>query len=253
MRTTLKRGSRPRAATNGNGHAVLPPALVAELALPEPEPAFTRYRQPPPPRRGVARMLLAGVLWLFASAAVVAQRPGRRRVPLPRGRRRRRDQAARPRGPRGRRSRSTSSRRTSRRSRSSSATTSALGREAEVDSAALRHDHARPRRPATEDRSRCSRSRATCSSTSTARASPSFADRINAAYSPCGAKGTLETVRRAHRAADQLPDHGQLPRLQAARRAARRRLGRRRPALLQRQPAPASGTRRSTSSPATRS
>ena len=37
----------------------------------------------------------------------------------------------------------------------------------------------------------------------------------------------------AHRAADQLPDHGQLPRVQAARRQPRRRLDGRRPALLQ--------------------
>ena len=67
----------------------------------------------------------------------------------------------------------------------------------------------------------------------------------------CGAKGTLETVKRPDRPADQLPDHGQLPRLQADRRQARRRLDRRRPPLLQQQHrhAPRRTTRTSTSSP----
>jgi LCP family protein required for cell wall assembly len=71
MRTTLKRGIGRSAASNGNGHAVLPPALVAELA-PVPVPQVTRYRQPPPARRGVLRTLVRGFLWLVASAAVVA-------------------------------------------------------------------------------------------------------------------------------------------------------------------------------------
>jgi LCP family protein required for cell wall assembly len=71
MRTTLKRGVGRSAAANGNGHAVLPPALVAELA-PVPAPQVTRYRQPPPARRGVLRILVRGFLWLVAAAAVVA-------------------------------------------------------------------------------------------------------------------------------------------------------------------------------------
>ena len=45
-------------------------------------------------------------------------------------------------------------------------------------------------------RSRCSRSRATSSSRSSARAGRPSARRINAAYSECGTKGTLETVRK---------------------------------------------------------
>ena len=61
-----------------------------------------------------------------------------------------------------------------------------------------------------------------------------FNARINGAYSECGTKGTLETVRELTGAADQLPDHRQLPRLPPARRRRRRHLARRRPALLQR-------------------
>jgi LCP family protein required for cell wall assembly len=66
MRTTLKRGYGRTAATNGNGHAVLPPAVVEELTR------FTRYSQPPPPRRGVLRIVLRGFAWLVVAAAVVA-------------------------------------------------------------------------------------------------------------------------------------------------------------------------------------
>ena len=47
-------------------------------------------------------------------------------------------------------------------------------------------------------------------------------------------QGSLETVRAPHGRADQLHRHGQLPRLPAARRPARRRLDGRRPPLLQR-------------------
>ncbi len=46
--------------------------------------------------------------------------------------------------------------------------------------------------------------------------------------------GLAPDGRGAHGRADQLPDHGQLPRLPPDRRPARRRLDRRRPALLQR-------------------
>jgi LCP family protein required for cell wall assembly len=69
MRTTLKRGVGRSAASNGNGRAVLPPAVVEEL---EQLVRFTRYRQPDPPRRGVLRLLARGLLWLLAAAAVVA-------------------------------------------------------------------------------------------------------------------------------------------------------------------------------------
>jgi LCP family protein required for cell wall assembly len=68
MRTTLKRGVGRSAAVNGNGRAVLPPAVLEEL---EELVRVTRYRQPEPPRRGIGRLLLRGFLWLVAAAAVV--------------------------------------------------------------------------------------------------------------------------------------------------------------------------------------
>ena len=71
MRTTLKRGVGRSASGNGNGHAVLPPVLVAELA-PVPAPEIVRYRQPERPRRGVGRTVLTGLGWLLASALVIA-------------------------------------------------------------------------------------------------------------------------------------------------------------------------------------
>ena len=58
-------------------------------------------------------------------------------------------------------------------------------------------------------------------------------DRINSAYSRCGAEGDAADGQAPHRPADQLPDHRQLPRLQGGRRQARRRLDGRRPPLLQ--------------------
>jgi LCP family protein required for cell wall assembly len=70
MRTTLKRGVGRSASTNGNGHAVLPPALVAELA-PPPAPEITRYRQPEPPGRSIGGTILRGFLWLVATALVI--------------------------------------------------------------------------------------------------------------------------------------------------------------------------------------
>jgi LCP family protein required for cell wall assembly len=54
VRTTLKRGLG-RATENGNGRAVFPPGTVTPM---------TRYRQPPPTRRGRVRQILA---WGFAS------------------------------------------------------------------------------------------------------------------------------------------------------------------------------------------
>lgn len=55
MRTTLKRAYGRALATNGNGRAILPPDALSPVS---------RYRQPPPPRPGVGRVLgrvLAGV------------------------------------------------------------------------------------------------------------------------------------------------------------------------------------------------
>jgi LCP family protein required for cell wall assembly len=65
MRTTTKRGLGRGASTNGNGRVVLPPAVVA------PATSFTRYRQPPPPRRSVASIVAHVLLWLLAGVAVV--------------------------------------------------------------------------------------------------------------------------------------------------------------------------------------
>jgi LCP family protein required for cell wall assembly len=67
MRTTLKRGIGRGASANGNGRAVLPPAVLTPM---------TRYRQPLPPRRGgvwtaakIFGWLLAVVLMLASAAS----------------------------------------------------------------------------------------------------------------------------------------------------------------------------------------
>ena len=65
MRTTLKRGVGRAASANGNGTAVFPPGTVS---------AVTRYRQPPPPGKtglGVLRRILVGTL-LVVSSFVIA-------------------------------------------------------------------------------------------------------------------------------------------------------------------------------------
>jgi LCP family protein required for cell wall assembly len=63
MRTTLKRGIGRGAALNGNGNgrAVLPPTSRA----------VTIYRQPEPSSRGVAALVLKGFLWLLAGIVSV--------------------------------------------------------------------------------------------------------------------------------------------------------------------------------------
>jgi LCP family protein required for cell wall assembly len=60
MRTTLKRGIGRGAEFNGNGHAVLPPSVVAQM---------TRYRQP---KRSVARFVGKILFTLLAAALMVA-------------------------------------------------------------------------------------------------------------------------------------------------------------------------------------
>jgi LCP family protein required for cell wall assembly len=65
MRTTLKRGVGRAASANGNGTAVFPPGTVS---------AVTRYVQPPPPGRtglGLLRRILVGTL-VVVSAFVLA-------------------------------------------------------------------------------------------------------------------------------------------------------------------------------------
>src|SRR5437867_650494 len=61
MRTTLKRGIGRSSAANGNGHAVLPPAVFSPI---------TRYTQPPIRRRGWA-IVRRIVLGLLAAALLV--------------------------------------------------------------------------------------------------------------------------------------------------------------------------------------
>jgi LCP family protein required for cell wall assembly len=59
MRTTLKRGIGRSAGANGNGHAVLPPAILSPV---------TRYAQPPKPRR---RWVLVGKIFVGLVALVL--------------------------------------------------------------------------------------------------------------------------------------------------------------------------------------
>ncbi len=63
MRTTLKRGMGRAATLNGNGRAVLPPIVVEPVR---------RYRQPEPPRRSTARFLGQFLGWVFLAVLVVA-------------------------------------------------------------------------------------------------------------------------------------------------------------------------------------
>jgi LCP family protein required for cell wall assembly len=56
MRTTLKRGIGRGAGLNGNGHASLPPGVITPMA---------RYRQPPPPRGGLAARFGKFVGWVI--------------------------------------------------------------------------------------------------------------------------------------------------------------------------------------------
>ncbi|MDX6510710.1 MAG: polyisoprenyl-teichoic acid--peptidoglycan teichoic acid transferase [Gaiellaceae bacterium] len=64
MRTTLKRGIGRGATVNGNGRAVLPPGP------PSTPIAMTRYRQPEPEGRGFARAV-GRILFLLAAAVVM--------------------------------------------------------------------------------------------------------------------------------------------------------------------------------------
>lgn len=62
MRTTLKRGIGQAGGLNGNGHSPLPP-LFGPMA---------RYRQPDAPRRSVVGWILRGFGWLVLAVVVVA-------------------------------------------------------------------------------------------------------------------------------------------------------------------------------------
>jgi LCP family protein required for cell wall assembly len=63
MRTTLKRGIGRAATFNGNGRAVLPPAVLEPIR---------RYRQPPPPRRSTALLIAKIFGWILLAVLVVA-------------------------------------------------------------------------------------------------------------------------------------------------------------------------------------
>jgi LCP family protein required for cell wall assembly len=58
MRTTLKRGIGRGADVNGNGHSVVPPGALTSV---------TRYRQPPRHHHGVLWWIGRGFLWLFVA------------------------------------------------------------------------------------------------------------------------------------------------------------------------------------------
>jgi LCP family protein required for cell wall assembly len=63
MRTTLKRGMGRAATLNGNGRAVLPPSVLEPMR---------RYRQPPPPTRSTARLIGKVFGWIMLAILVVA-------------------------------------------------------------------------------------------------------------------------------------------------------------------------------------
>ena len=177
MRTTLKRGIGRGAAVEANGRPVLPPGALSPITI---------YRQPEPPKRSgwatfrtvlgwafVALLVVVGsaaggaYLWFHESvAAVVASTPDvkvaakRLDVALP----------------------------------GQPATALVIGYDKRAERGegrpvALRHGHARPRRPGHRSRSRCSPSRATSSSRSTAPAGP-----------PSARASTAPTRRAARRA-----------------------------------------------------
>src|SRR6266542_2131156 len=63
MKTTLKRGMGRGASVNGSGRAIFPPV---------PPTPMTRYRQPEPPRRGAWQVVRAVLLWTVLAAIVLA-------------------------------------------------------------------------------------------------------------------------------------------------------------------------------------
>jgi LCP family protein required for cell wall assembly len=62
MRTTLKRGMGRAATFNGNGRAVLPPPVLEPMS---------RYQPPPPPRRSTGRMIGKVFGWIVLALLVV--------------------------------------------------------------------------------------------------------------------------------------------------------------------------------------
>jgi LCP family protein required for cell wall assembly len=62
MRTTLKRGIGRGAEVNGNGHGVIPPGTLSPVTL---------YRQTPPAKPGLAKVIGKFFLWLFVVLLMV--------------------------------------------------------------------------------------------------------------------------------------------------------------------------------------
>ena len=227
MRTTLKRGVGRAASANGNGTAVFPPGTVS---------AVTRYRQPPPPGRtglGLLRRILVGT-FLALSSFVIAVAGGsylyfHQSVASVRAHTPDVVRAAR-------------------------SLDIPVAHHAAI-ALVIGYDHragVESNRPSLSDTLmliRADPETKTISLLSFPRdldvpiycgssASDSVGhvvttDRINSAYSRCGSKGTVLTIKHLTSLPDQLPDHGQLPRLQGSRRQAARRLDGRRPPLLQ--------------------
>ena len=218
MKTTLKRGMGRSAASNGNGRAVFPPGVRTPM---------TRYRQPEPEPRGAWHLLRLVLLWTILAALVVAG--GAAGAAYLRAHR----------------------------FIAKTEPKSAIDR-----AAAKAADVAIPGQPTTAlvigtDRRSGPEAELTGRSDTLllVRADPQsdtisllsfprdlgvtikcpgkleYHDRINSAFSECGSLGSLETVRGADRAADQLLRHCQLPRLPRAREQARRRVGGHRPSL----------------------
>ena len=188
MRTTLKRGVGRGAGLNGtNGHAVFPPGAVSSVAQIPPAAVEAGRgsascgrilaRDAPDAHRARARGRAA------ARTSGSTSRSARRAGPLD-GRRRspRRSSNVPLPGPAGGRARPRLRPRAG----------------APVDRLPLGHDHADPRRPVGEARSRCSRSRATSASRSTAPSTPIAArSRRSTRPSPTAARtGSLDTVKQ---------------------------------------------------------
>ena len=210
MRTTLKRGigrSRPR--PNGNGRAVLPPAIVSPIrryAAARRSAAragrwpgrfvlgllalvlLARPRQRPAARTSTATRASSQVAAHSKDVKLAAEAP--------------RPAAAEPAGDRARR-------------RLRPARTATPTAAASDTMMLLRAD---PRRTTT--RSRCSRSRATSYVPLWCGTSTVCHDRINGAYALCGSKGDARHREAPDGPPDQLPDHRQLQRLHPDRRPA---------------------------------
>jgi len=67
MKTTLKRGMGRGAAMNGDGRAIYPPSAATPMR---------RYRQPDPPRRGAWHLVAAIFLWTLLAAVIVGAAAG---------------------------------------------------------------------------------------------------------------------------------------------------------------------------------